>query len=422
MKTPARPERIVGIDICRSAAIIAAMASHAMVTSGAFIHNPTDKMTVLRFFFQMAPPIFIGLFGAMIEIAYRPKFEKGDSERGIQQLLSRALQCYLLYALCMVFSALTGDFSAGYALRCLLLMGVTPFVDILKFYAVVLVLAPLFITLSLKARHGLLMLVLASVVIHLSHPYLMRLPPLPQIFGDDYLSFPAGFLYGGAVGPGGPSVLHGLGFVFLGMFLGRMAPRLLGQDHGVRTRARLAMAGIVILTGLTTALMWNWREPFQTATAIADLSLRNDNHPLYFSLGGLTVTLVTWAALEIYDRLGFRLGRGLTFISSTSLFTFSFGNMFLLAAPQLKVGPFGSVIYASALLSLVLLLSWSFKRILSVGLADERARKRTLWARLYSVQSMIVRSLGRAASGPAHAYALVLSPRHPGPIERSLHR
>lgn len=49
-------QRIVGIDICRSFAIIAAMGSHSLIAAGAFEHNQGTGMTLLRFFMQLSPP------------------------------------------------------------------------------------------------------------------------------------------------------------------------------------------------------------------------------------------------------------------------------------------------------------------------------------------------------------------------------
>mgnify|MGYP001447117256 CR=1 FL=1 len=90
----------------------------------------------------MAPPIFIILFGTMLEIVYKTRFEQGRAVQATSRLLTRALQCYLLYVVTILSMLAAGHTTPGYALRCILMMGVTPYADILKFYTLALAFAP----------------------------------------------------------------------------------------------------------------------------------------------------------------------------------------------------------------------------------------------------------------------------------------
>ena len=231
-------QRIVGIDVCRSMAIIAATSSHAFVASGAFRFDPSVAMMWFQIATHLATPVFIGLFGSMLYIAYRPKFIYGRDLEGIQQLLSRSAQCYFLYLICILTWVMNGTFSATYGLRCALLIGVTPFVDILKFYTVMLFVAPIIISVSTRFKRGLAILLALAMAPHLAYPLWPPLEPLPIVFGHDYLSLPASFLYGGNSGAGGPSLLHGLILVVYGMWLGKIAEGLINGDKHFRRLAR----------------------------------------------------------------------------------------------------------------------------------------------------------------------------------------
>ena len=397
-------QRIVGIDVCRSMAIIAATSSHAFVASGAFGFDPSVAMMWFQIATHLATPVFIGLFGSMLYIAYRPKFTSGRDLEGIQQLLSRSAQCYFLYLICILTWVVNGTFSAVYGLRCALLIGVTPFVDILKFYTVMLFAAPIIISVSTRFRCGLAILLALAMAPQLAYPLWPPLKPLPLIFGHDYLSLPASFLYGGNPGAGGPSLLHGLILVVYGMWLGKIADGLINGDKHGRRLARQTLLGATILSGLVSAALWDWSDAFGTLNALADMSLRNINHPLYYALGVFGLTIACWAALEFYDLRKQKIGRQLNFIGTTSLFTFSFGNIVLIVAPEIKTGLFGSIVYGIVLLFIVIALSWAFRFMLDDGLAQNIAKQRTFSAIFQSVQSNIISRIKVATRHPSIIY------------------
>jgi len=281
---------------------------------------------------------------------------------------------------------------------------VTPFVDILKFYTVMLFVAPIIISVSTRFKRGLAILLALAMAPHLAYPLWPPLEPLPIVFGHDYLSLPASFLYGGNSGAGGPSLLHGLILVVYGMWLGKIAEGLINGDKHFRRLARRTLLGATILSGLVSAALWDWSDAFGTLNALADMSLRNINHPLYYALGVFGLTSACWAALEFYDLREQKIGRQLNFIGSTSLFTFSFGNIALIVAPEIKTGLFGSIAYGIVLLCVVIALSWMFRFMLDDGLAQNIAKQRTFSAIFQYVQSNIIKSIKVATRHPSIIY------------------
>ena len=96
-----RSGRIIGIDLVRSVAICGAMLSHVVVMTGLTLPAPAADH-LFRIALQTSAPIFIVLFGSMLELAYRPKFVPGGRADVAARLIARALQCWALYALSVV--------------------------------------------------------------------------------------------------------------------------------------------------------------------------------------------------------------------------------------------------------------------------------------------------------------------------------
>ncbi|MGE6696959.1 Long-chain-fatty-acid--CoA ligase [Hyphomonas sp. NPDC076900] len=355
--------RIIGLDICRSVAILATMFSHALAEGGAQLYYSFDHAGLiwLRLFLQMSPPIFIILFGSVLEIVYRPRIEAGQKQQTIARLLTRAAQCYLLYLVTLLAMLAAGLGSPGYALRCALFLGGTPYGDILKFYTLALALAPALI--FVRDRLGFLALGAVSVAVHLLHPLIMQLRVPETSPAHAYLSPLLSFLIGGGeVVTGGPSFLHGMTFVIWGMMIGRAVIVLSrpGSSRREIAQAAISMAALLLVSGAVLLAFWNFDAPFHTVRDLSSLAYRNINHPIYFAFGLFGTLLAVFTGLILYDGFRVKFGLSLGFAGKTSLFTFSFGNALLYLAPAMTLNLTGSWIYTFALFFLVCLQSYAF--------------------------------------------------------------
>lgn len=323
-----QPARIVGIDIARSIAILLAMASHVWVVSrmGSFAEGPW--VNTFRIIMAAATPTFIILFGTMLEIVYLPRFIVGQRKTIAVRLISRATQCWILYSLSVLFLfVMRDDYSAMYSIATVLMLGVTPFTDILKFYAVVLALAPLI--LWLRNKVGLFALAAGAIAIHLSYPLLIVLPT-PSEFGlPKELVRLWKFLFGlGDAQLGGPSVMRGITLAIAGMVLGRILIVGIGGKPDIarlRHRTKLLFAAAMVSLAILVAVIDQ-----NTIKALGTMSLRMAGHPLYFLFGlQVAVALTAAATLLTTSIKKDRFWRNTAFFGRTSLFTFAFGNMLL---------------------------------------------------------------------------------------------
>lgn len=361
MRVNMKINRIVGIDVARSCAIFLAMGSHVLAVSkladvfkGAYVDG-------LKLMMALATPTFIVLFGTMLEVVYRPRFDTDKRSISIARLWSRAIQCWLLYSLSVVVLFFAkSEYSFFFSLSTIFMLGVTPFTDILKFYAIALTVAPAL--LWTRNRLGLVPLLILAVAIHILHPVLRGLPS-PVVFGlPTEVDRLAMFLFGiGGAKLGGPSVLHGMTLVISGMALGKI---LMGSASGVAAgmtrRAWLVLLG----TGLSL-IAGAWILDSETKRGLGNMAMRLDSHPLYFAAGILGAFAVTAAAVLLTLRQSIAptaLWRSLTFFGRTSLFTFAFGNMLLYCVPFEPTTITQSALLTVLLMAAITLLSFCFDR------------------------------------------------------------
>ena len=66
----------------------------------------------LEILMQLATPVFLILFGVVLELVYRPRFERGLKRDTARRLYRRSLQCYGYYCLAIiVFFTVMGTYS-----------------------------------------------------------------------------------------------------------------------------------------------------------------------------------------------------------------------------------------------------------------------------------------------------------------------
>jgi hypothetical protein len=332
-------KRIVGIDIARAFAILLVTWKHSMASFGAKGAITGWPHHGLEFLMQLATPTFLILFGVMLELVYRPRFERGLQPETSRRLYRRAAQCYGYYCLAIiVFFAVMGTYS--WMAMPLVFSGFisVPYSHLLAFYTAALALAPLLIL--VRIRFGLTGLIGLSILIHALHPWLSTLPSAPLLFGRDYLQHMSGFLYGRGVDFIGPSLLHGMSIVCFGMLFGYGLKAARKATGTLQALPRIPIA-MVAACALVVLALWNWDAPGETLQRLLQAELRIDSHPLYFSTGILGAIIMSWGFIYLNDILGLRFGRSLQVFGRRSLFAFGIGNILAYIAPPSMVTFFG---------------------------------------------------------------------------------
>lgn len=373
--------RFIGLDAARSLAIVLAMSSHVYIEAGLHPHVPDQLSQIMRFAFQVATPTFILLFGTMLEVIYQPRWTTAPARRQVAgRLVSRALQCWVLYAISIFALFLTDDqYSLRFSIGTMLFMGNSPYTEILKFYAIVLAVAP--VLLWLRARLGLWPLIVGALAYHAAWPLLTALPDVHVDLGAPIhigrlVMFATGF---GQSDLAGPSILHGLTLVVAGQclgrfLLGRSSQGLQAVDPATSQGFRRRVSGLfvaLVLVAMAGALAL----PEGAFATLANGTLRRASHGLYFAAGAVSATLMTIMFIWLIDirRVGSTAAWSrLTFFGRTSMFTFAWGNVLLYLVDVSPDGPMAALSWAVLLLMAICAMSWAFdlaaRRSAAVGM------------------------------------------------------
>lgn len=393
--------KILGLDIARTIAIALAMLNHSFIATNVW-KDFFEPKPQIAFVVRLATPMFIILFGALLEVVYRNRERRDGLQSVTARLFERALLCWLLYALTLIPLLWTGRTSVTSAVFGALLAGKIPLSDILRYYTILFFLAPLL--LFARNRWGLLPLLAASTAFLLLHPVLVLLPAPPPDFAHYAPARLADLLLGLGDAVAGPSVLHSLFFVAVGMLIGW----LLGEDRSPDVSVREGVTRRFLLLGASLsfgafATFFMGPEEVTTETA-AGMVLRNANHPFYFFCGALgTTVIVALCRFVRADGPGLRYA---TFLGRRSLFTFAAGNAFLILVTQ----DYGAAIPHRLLLSglfflTVVGLAMLYDIIMQPGAATSRIRLVRTASRGWQAMTAPVNRLLRA--GAAKLTALV---------------
>lgn len=336
---PTGSNRIIALDIARGFAIILALIANSIEIFGGWDTLVSGVATPLLVFTRSATPIFIILFGIMLELVYRRRIEAGGYPAVKHRLLSRSLQCYGGYLAIVAAVFVGGAASLSTSVRSLVFLAPISAGDILIFYTWALLLAtPL---LLLRQRLGLLPLTAGVIGLWLV-PLVLNgasgTEPFPYISS---LLFGLGDKFG-------PSVLHGLTFITIGLLLGRMLRR------GVTWRFYLASGGIFAVS-LLCVLFLLFTTPFRELVLnFANLEeYRYNNHIGYYAIGTTqAIAVITLFVYLFRHKISWRFTRSpIRLFGTYSLSAYTLGNILIYLADS-AVEPLG---YSPIILGLMIL-------------------------------------------------------------------
>lgn len=289
--------RIDFVDVTRAYAIALVTFGHAMGEFGAWELLDEQVRDVARLVTRTGTPLFILMFGMMIELVHVRRAEQDGVASLRPRLHRRALECWLGYLACS-FAAIVGHRGdLGDTAEAAFLLGGAGYGTILALYALALLITPGLI--RLRLRHGPWAAPLLIAGIWAVDGFL-----LTPFDGRDagIWAYPIDFLVGAGRHIRGPSVLHALTFVLAGMVLAH-GLRVWREDGARRFHQNAAV--VAGLSGLVVA----WLVFRDGWDAVLDgwrfyRGFRRDNDLGYFAIGILGATATLAFASIVVPRRG----------------------------------------------------------------------------------------------------------------------
>ena len=316
---PPTAQRLSFIDVARTYAVISVLLAHALNATGTFARMGTDSFSIHQFT-RMATPMFVFIFGFMIEYVYVWKAQQQGLVSVRSRLMTRSLQCYGAYALTS-FSALVAGYKTNTEfLSSLFFFSDSRFGNILRVYAVILLAAPWLIRLRLK--YGPIFLFFALIFVLLSSSILIEAKKYS--FGP--LDIPLNVFFG--IGPckGGPSIWHSLSLLLAGMLVATS----LRNSCNNQLSTFYFTSSLIIVTSLLLGLLLIDDNPFSAWKKFVDFTYRGSNAGGFYIIGiiGSTAIMMLLGMLIGTRAVPFPLTCLLPF-GHSSLFAYTFGNVLL---------------------------------------------------------------------------------------------
>lgn len=205
-------DRLLFIDVARTFAILLALLAHFIGTFGmpAVFGSIGENYPYIT---SMATPMFIFMFGFMMEYVYVSKAIESWSNILRKKIYIRSFQCYIGFVLTSLAALAGGHIVFPTFIKSLFMLEATRYGNILLIYSFLLLLMPFFI--SMRLRFGVIALVLFTVFLCCLTLFVSNY----QNFDFSILGYPLNNMFGVGKVVGGPSAIFSLIFVFSGMIV-----------------------------------------------------------------------------------------------------------------------------------------------------------------------------------------------------------
>ncbi|MEM8531875.1 MAG: heparan-alpha-glucosaminide N-acetyltransferase domain-containing protein [Chloroflexota bacterium] len=324
-------KRLNFVDVARSFAIFLAIFSHAMIDFGGWDLLSSDQL-LIRVISRSATPLFIFMFGMMLELVYFKRYEQQGLQPISQRLVKRSFQCFVGYQLTVLAGLIGGSLTPLHATAAALFLADAHFGNILRFYSIALLLAiPLLV---FRQRYKSLGMIGLLVGIWLTYPILTAL----NITNLSVFSGLGGVLFGVVGNNHGPSVLYGFTFLIAGMLVASSLDNWREQGFGAFYRMSavvLGVCGAIVATLVVSSSAFEVVQNFVTMEAY-----RAQNHPGYYAIGlflcmciliALSFLVPLHRSLPQWSAVPMEFGR-------SSLTAYTMGNVVLNLLPAFVVG------------------------------------------------------------------------------------
>ena len=309
-------KRLLFIDVARTYAIFLALISHAFVAIGLYEQMGSNAI-MIRQFTRMATPMFVFMFGFMVEFIYVRKTEIEGYGYVNKRIFIRSFQCYIAYGLTSFCAFLGGYKSIEGFVASLLFFSDSRFGNILRAYCLILLITPFIIKFRLK--YGIKWIFISLIILILSYSFIENLPAID--FG--IFNHPMNILSGYGLHKGGPSVWGSLSFYLAGIIF---ASSIRSIDTKMDKKISLVLLSILIILGFFLIdenfnKMWIY---------FSEGIYRKNNSPGYYIIG-IIGSLITISIIQflIGSKSYSRSLRYILPIGTSSLISYTTGNIIL---------------------------------------------------------------------------------------------
>jgi hypothetical protein len=355
--------RLHFIDFARTWAVALALLSHSLEATGVIDRLGEDSVFVKQIT-RTATPMFVFMFGFMIEFVYATRARASGVESIERRLRVRSFQCYFGYCLTSLCSLLGGYTSPYKFAASLVFFGNSRFGNILRVYAVIMLFTPLLV--RLRLRYGVRFVVWSLAGVLATFPLILALKAVD--FGP--LDNPLNVLLGVGPARGGPSVWHSLAFVLSGMLLASSLTAGAATLRSAFSRFYLVAAGVVAACAAAWVPLVQ-DAPSDAWVKFADFTYRGNNMPGYYLIGIVTsVGSITLFSLLIGTRAPSRPVQLFLPLGLSSLLSYTTGNVLLnlTSSAAARVEP---ALYIGLLFVAVLLVTRYIERVPYYEVANE---------------------------------------------------
>lgn len=311
-------KRIVFVDVARSFAIVLALVDHSLNDFGIWHDYPFHTFAMIKTVTSAATPTFLFLFGMMLELVYLKSLNNKGLDYVAPKLLKRSIQCYFGYLLTILAGLIGGVLTFKRSIAAALFMSNTHYGNILKLYAVMLIIAiPLLI---IRRKYGIWIVWIAVMALSFSSYFVFKNLPIEKSHLTALLS-----TFFGIGASGGPSIFNSLTLVTTGM----LCAGFISYEKKNRFIFNSGLLWIISFALVVASVM-----AIGTDVAIDRYysnTFRNINHPFYYLAGinlSILIAIVFAALFPVGTAIGARLFKFLIF-GRSSLMAFTTGNVIL---------------------------------------------------------------------------------------------
>ncbi len=310
-------ERVYFVDFARSYAIFLALFDHSLNDFNIWSNYPFEQYAIIKLFASSATPTFLFLFGMMLELVYLKRLREKGLASIRPQLVKRSLQCYLGFMLTSLAGLIGGYLTIRGLLGSSFFVVNNHYGNILKIYCVLIIMAmPL---LMLRKKWGIWPIVVLCCSYWVFHPITSQI----HVANGNINNFTSSMF--GIGNSGGPSVLHSLSIVSIGM--------LSANFIDFKNKWKFPKMNLILLSVLSIAitiylLFIPWNEFVENYFSN---EFRNNNHPLYY-LVSLSLAIILVLIFSTIIPLGIKLKpwtKHLLVFGRNSLSAFTIGNIIL---------------------------------------------------------------------------------------------